>query len=172
YRQAEEVGMRPDPTRDLARTGPFQDAARAGKTGQVPADVEDCLIDAERAERRGQRGRLERKEAPVRQNAAHEGRALAFQETAGRDRRQAPVRKHLLQRHPPLPVRPQDDGSGGGRQALRRAQRSFSVARPMSARMSEMIQKRITICGSAQPFFSKWWWIGAIRKTRLPVRLK
>jgi len=35
-----------------------------------------------------------------------------------------------------------------------------------------MIQNRITICGSAQPFFSKWWWIGAIRNTRLPVRLK
>lgn len=35
-----------------------------------------------------------------------------------------------------------------------------------------MIQKRITICGSAQPFFSKWWWIGAIRNTRRPVRLK
>ena len=34
-----------------------------------------------------------------------------------------------------------------------------------------MIQNRITICGSAQPFFSKWWWIGAIRNTRLPVRL-
>ena len=33
-----------------------------------------------------------------------------------------------------------------------------------------MIQKRITICASPQPFFSKWWWIGAIRKTRRPVR--
>jgi hypothetical protein len=25
-----------------------------------------------------------------------------------------------------------------------------------------MIQNRITICGSAQRFFSKCWWIGAI----------
>ena len=25
--------------------------------------------------------------------------------------------------------------------------------------------------GSCQPSFSKWWWIGAIRNTRLPVRL-
>ena len=33
-------------------------------------------------------------------------------------------------------------------------QRTFSVARPIIARISEMIQKRITICGSAQPFFS------------------
>ena len=32
--------------------------------------------------------------------------------------------------------------------------RTFSVARPIIARMSEMIQKRITICGSFQPFFS------------------
>lgn len=32
--------------------------------------------------------------------------------------------------------------------------RTFSVARPTSARISEMIQKRMTICGSAQPFFS------------------
>ena len=35
-----------------------------------------------------------------------------------------------------------------------------------------MIQKRTMMCGSAQPFFSKWWWIGAIRKTRLPNSLK
>jgi len=35
-------------------------------------------------------------------------------------------------------------------------QRTFSVASPISARISEMIQNRITICGSAQPFFSKW----------------
>ena len=32
--------------------------------------------------------------------------------------------------------------------------RTFSVARPIIARISEMIQKRITIWGSAQPFFS------------------
>ena len=36
-------------------------------------------------------------------------------------------------------------------------------------RIAEMIQKRITIVCSCQPSFSKWWWIGAIRKTRLPV---
>src|SRR5450759_130207 len=34
-----------------------------------------------------------------------------------------------------------------------------------------MIQNRITICGSVQPNCSKWWWIGAIRKMRLPVSL-
>jgi hypothetical protein len=32
--------------------------------------------------------------------------------------------------------------------------RTFKVARPIIARIKEMIQKRITICGSAQPFFS------------------
>ena len=32
--------------------------------------------------------------------------------------------------------------------------RTFSVASPIIARISEMIQKRITMVGSAQPFFS------------------
>src|SRR4029450_8800119 len=36
---------------------------------------------------------------------------------------------------------------------------------------TETIQKRITICGSVQPSCSKWWWIGAMRNTRLPVSL-
>ena len=49
--------------------------------------------------------------------------------------------------------------------------RSFSVARPASASTKLMIQKRITTVGSDQPRCSKWWWIGAIRNTRLPVRL-
>ena len=35
-----------------------------------------------------------------------------------------------------------------------------------------MIQKRMTMVISAHPSISKWWWIGAIRKTRLPVSLK
>ena len=48
---------------------------------------------------------------------------------------------------------------------------SFSVARPASASTKLMIQNRITTVGSDQPKCSKWWWIGAIRKTRLPVRL-
>ncbi len=48
---------------------------------------------------------------------------------------------------------------------------SFRVARPASASTKLMIQKRITTVGSDQPRCSKWWWIGAIRNTRLPVRL-
>ncbi len=35
--------------------------------------------------------------------------------------------------------------------------------------MMEMIQKRTMIFGSAHPFSSKWWWMGAIMKIRLPV---
>ena len=38
--------------------------------------------------------------------------------------------------------------------------------------MPAMIQNRMTIVISAQPTSSKWWWMGAIRKTRFPVSLK
>ena len=34
--------------------------------------------------------------------------------------------------------------------------RSLSVAKPTSANMTEIIQNRITIWGSAHPNFSKW----------------
>ena len=51
-------------------------------------------------------------------------------------------------------------------------QRSFRDDRATRPRMADTIQNRTTIFCSAQPSFSKWWWIGAIRKTRLPVRLK
>ena len=51
--------------------------------------------------------------------------------------------------------------------------RTLSVSNsPRIAQANETIQKRTTIRDSGQPFFSKWWWIGAIRKTRCPVRLK
>src|SRR5262249_23120196 len=49
--------------------------------------------------------------------------------------------------------------------------RSLSVESPTSASTTATIQKRITICGSVQPSCSKWWWIGAMRNTRLPVSL-
>ena len=49
--------------------------------------------------------------------------------------------------------------------------RSFSVLSPASASTKLTIQKRMTMVGSDQPICSKWWWIGAIRKMRLPVRL-
>ena len=56
------------------------------------------------------------------------------------------------------------EGAGGDH-------RSFSVASPASASTKLTIQKRITTVGSDQPRCSKWWWIGAIRNTRFPVRL-
>src|SRR5690606_12784542 len=52
-----------------------------------------------------------------------------------------------------------------------RHQRTFNVARPTSTSTTEMIQKRTITRGSGQPLSSKWWWIGAIRNTRLPVSL-
>ena len=57
-------------------------------------------------------------------------------------------------------------GEGLGRDHL-----SLSVESPASASTKLTIQKRITTVGSDQPRCSKWWWIGAIRNTRLPVRL-
>ncbi len=50
-------------------------------------------------------------------------------------------------------------------------QRTFRVARPISTSTTLMIQKRTITRGSGQPFSSKWWWIGAMRKMRLPVSL-
>ncbi len=50
-------------------------------------------------------------------------------------------------------------------------QRSFNEESATSARMIETIQNRTTICCSGHPSCSKWWWTGAIRKTRRPVIL-
>src|SRR5438552_2703391 len=42
--------------------------------------------------------------------------------------------------------------------------RTLSVSNsPRIAQANDTIQKRTTIRDSGQPFFSKWWWIGAIR---------
>ena len=46
------------------------------------------------------------------------------------------------------------------------------MASPTSTSTTEMIQKRTITRGSGQPLSSKWWWMGAMRKTRLPVSLK
>src|SRR5262245_59010325 len=56
------------------------------------------------------------------------------------------------------------EGPGGDHLSLR-------VESPASARMKLMIQNRITTVGSLHPKCSKWWWIGAILKMRLPYRL-
>ena len=39
------------------------------------------------------------------------------------------------------------------------------------ARMIEIIQNLITTVDSGHPFFSKWWWIGAILNILFPVSL-
>ena len=46
----------------------------------------------------------------------------------------------------------------------------FSVARPMSAKRNARIQNRTTTCVSFHPPISKWWWMGAQRKTRFLSR--
>ena len=46
-------------------------------------------------------------------------------------------------------------------------QRSFSEERATRASRIEMIQNRTMMRGSGQPFFSKWWWIGAIKNCRV-----
>ena len=52
-------------------------------------------------------------------------------------------------------------------------QRTFRVrSSPSTAQEKETIQKRTTMRDSGQPIFSKWWWMGAMRKIRLPVALK
>src|SRR5690606_18446551 len=72
-------------------------------------------------------------------------------------------------------VAPVDVVDAGGLARLRAVEafhhRTFSVASPTSTRITEMIQKRTITRGSGQPLSSKWWWIGAIRNTRLPVSL-
>ena len=51
---------------------------------------------------------------------------------------------------------PEHGDLSAGEAGDRDHQRSFSVDRPTSASTTEMIQNRITICGSVQPFCSKW----------------
>ena len=43
--------------------------------------------------------------------------------------------------------------------------------RPRIAQAKDTIQKRTTILDSGHPSFSKWWWIGAIKKMRFFVLL-
>ena len=97
---------------------------------------------------------------------------------SGRDHSMSrPVRRHDggARDHHPMHSPPRPQRRAPGRQRYRNARGrkrpsncrrvardqsshylSFSVASPMSASTIAMIQKRITIVGSAQPFFSKW----------------
>src|SRR5690606_27960177 len=45
---------------------------------------------------------------------------------------------------------------------------TLRLTRVISASRMETIQKRTMIFGSGQPLSSKWWWMGAMRKMRLP----
>src|SRR5450759_1695747 len=53
----------------------------------------------------------------------------------------------------------------------RRKELMKNAANPAPARMPVTIQNRTMTFVSDQPFISKWWWSGAIRKMRLPVSL-
>ena len=58
---------------------------------------------------------------------------------------------------PPSPTLPRKGGGSGESVSAEHEghHRNFSVERPASASITEMIQKRITICGSVQPNCSK-----------------
>jgi hypothetical protein len=93
---------------------------------------------------------------------------------AAQQRREGGVTMRGSNNIPPSPTLPRK-GGGSGETVCAKYQshhRSFKVERPASASITEMIQNRITICGSVQPNCSKWWWIGAILKMRFPVSLK
>ena len=87
--------------------------------------------------------------------------------------REPPAARGEMPRHRHAGAAEPHDERGAGRRggADGVGHRSLSVARPASTRKKVMIQKRTMIFGSAQPFFSKWWWMGAMRKMRLPVSL-
>src|SRR5690606_38800920 len=107
------------------------------------------------------------------QPAGHEGdaRELRPQRLDARRRgarvgaRQAPAARGEVADHRATRV------AEAGDDGVAAHQRTFSVARPMSTSSRLMIQKRTITFGSAQPLSSKWWWIGAMRKMRLPVSL-
>src|SRR3954470_9376220 len=104
---------------------------------------------------------------PPRQLPGEGGSSLFFPIPGGHPR---PARQQRFHGREPR-AREAVHGIVLAREGARHDHRSFSVARPASASTKLMIQKRITTVGSDQPRCSKWWWIGAIRKTRLPVRL-
>jgi hypothetical protein len=75
-----------------------------------------------------------------------------------KQRREGGANTHAFKsRTPPSPILPLK--GGGSRESIgaeyESHHRSFNVERPASASITEMIQKRITICGSVQPNCSK-----------------
>ena len=113
--------------------------------------VETHLGVTARAKLRGERARLCRPFALGARVRGHHGRALR--------RKDAPLRRSYRARRPRRAF-PSNRAAP--------SHRTFSDASATSASKMEMIQKRTMILGSGQPFFSKWWWIGAIKNTRRP----
>src|SRR5262249_61227484 len=81
------------------------------------------------------------------------------------------AREQRARTRQPRPAQAEDGDLLSGKDADGDHHRSLSVESPTSASTTATIQKRITICGSVQPSCSTWWWIGAMRNTRLPVSL-
>ena len=67
----------------------------------------------------------------------------------------APPASSALALASPEPPRPKTATFFPAKVVIGDHHRSFSVDSPASASTTEMIQKRITICGSVQPFCSK-----------------
>jgi hypothetical protein len=84
----------------------------------------------------------------------------------------APRRAHSAAAATPERPRPTTSTRLPARSTPAIAHLTFRVtSSPATANEKAMIQARTTMRDSGQPFFSKWWWMGAIRNTRFLVRL-
>ena len=96
-------------------------------------------------------GEVAQRRGPRSPAAAARAAALSSQATTS-----APIAAQRARRGKPFWPRPTTAKRlPANRSAGKSAHRIFNVASPTSARIIEMIQKRITMVGSAQPFFSK-----------------
>ena len=74
---------------------------------------------------------------------------------AGDDVRAAGLQRMTARKARPAEAEHRNRLAGEARDGNHLTHRSFSVDNPASASMTEMIQKRMTTCGSVQPFCSK-----------------
>ncbi|KPW46244.1 Uncharacterized protein ALO88_05612 [Pseudomonas syringae pv. antirrhini] len=74
----------------------------------------------------------------------------------GHSKGHAPVRQEANQGHATL-AKPHNNAEAVGNDQGHSFYLSFNVARPMSTRITVMIQKRTITRGSGQPLSSKWW---------------
>ena len=116
--------------------------------------------------RRRQSGAGCRARAPARRSRMRPSRRIAQRPAPRRRARplacrptrdtSAPIAAQRARRRQAVAAEADHGEASSGEQGRRKiAHRIFSVARPTSARIMEMIQNRITMVGSAQPFFSK-----------------